>query len=150
MLFELINPSDPYTYTAASFEVAAVAACLLSTGFGCRCIDPGASDETSPILLGWEQWLGDRGIDEDWLTAHMADIADAWESFVIGSADSRADVELALSHIPTPEGRQSFLAARQDRDRSSVNQIGEVAYENARRYRRSLQKLPVVATTDTE
>lgn len=69
---------------------------------------------------------------------HTRTMGSAWESFVIGSAAARADVELALTHIPTPEGRQAFLAARQERDRTSLNEIGETAYEMARRYRKSL------------
>ena len=33
-VFELINPSDPYTFEAPSIEVAGVVAVLLSGGFG--------------------------------------------------------------------------------------------------------------------
>ena len=35
-IYELVNPSDTYTFEAPNIEVAGVAACLLSTGFGAR------------------------------------------------------------------------------------------------------------------
>jgi hypothetical protein len=53
MLFELINPSDPYTFRAPSIEVAGAVACLLSSGFGAVCRDPGMDDLSTPVLFGW-------------------------------------------------------------------------------------------------
>lgn len=38
--YELINPSDPYTFKAPDIKIAAVVACLLSTSFGARQVDP--------------------------------------------------------------------------------------------------------------
>ena len=54
-IYELVNPSDPYTFEAPNIEVAGVCACLLSSGFGAR-----GADESTPILFGWNAWLKDR------------------------------------------------------------------------------------------
>lgn len=132
-VFELINPSDPYTFVAPSLEVAAVCAAMLSTGFGARQVDPPA-DETSPVLLGWDEWLADRGIDRRWIEAHESELADAFESFLIGNLADRRDVEEALALIPA-ESREAWRARRQERHRTSINDIGESAYRWARRLR---------------
>lgn len=133
MLFELINPSDPYTFEAASIEVAGFVACMLSPGFGARCLEKD-SDESTPILFGWDEWFESRGIDSDWVDAHRDGIADAFDSFLIGSTEQRVDIEEAMAAM-TPEAREKYRAERQDRNRSSMNQIGEAAYEYAKQFR---------------
>lgn len=134
MLFELINPSDPYTFIAPSLEVAGVTACLLSSGFGARCLDVGHQDEVTPILFGWDDWLEDRGIDSEWMNAHKPELAEALESFLIGSANHRADVEAMLAMIPDDK-KEQWKNERQDRHRTSMNRIGEAAYSLAKKIR---------------
>jgi hypothetical protein len=130
-LYELVNPSDPYTFYAPSVEVAGVAAYSLSTGFGAT---PVAGGESSPVLFGWVEWFEAKGIDNAWCEAHLAEIADALDSFLIGSAAHRADVESMLDELPA-EKREAWRAKRQDRHRSSMNQIGEAAYARAKQLR---------------
>jgi len=130
-LYELCNPSDPYTFYAPTVEVAGVAACLLSTGFGAVSID---GEERTPILFGWDEWLTEKGIDETWFKTHALEIADALDSFMIGDAARRADVDSMLELLP-PEKRNQWVAERQERRRSSLNKIGERAYELAQKFR---------------
>lgn len=132
MLYELINPSDRYTFEAPSIEVAGAVAVLLSEGFGAKPVH--GDGETTPILFGWNAWLKDRGIDEAWIKSHCGELADAYDSFLIGGANERADVESMLAMLP-PEKREQWRAERQDRHRSSLNQIGERAYQLAKRFR---------------
>jgi len=139
VLFELINPSDPYTFRAPSIEVAGAVACLLSTGFGARCLDEGHEDEQTPVLFGWNEWLEGRGINQDWIESHKAEIADAFDSFLIGKANERADVESMLALIPEDKQAQ-WRAERQDRHRTSLNQIGERAYQLAKRLRNGVSR----------
>jgi hypothetical protein len=131
-LYELINPSDPYTFEAPSIEVAAASAWLLSSGFGAKAID---GDEATPVLFGCEDWMKARGMDSaGWFTAHESEIAAALDSFLIGKAADRADVEDMLAELPE-EKREAWRARRQDRHRTSLNQIGERAYQLAEKLR---------------
>ena len=131
-LYELINPSDPYTFYANSIEVAGVAAVLLSEGFGAKPVD--GVGESSPVMFGWEVWLKERAIDSNWMDAHRLEVAAALDSFLIGGAATRADVESMLAELP-PEKREGWRLARQDRHRTSMNKIGEAAYKMAKRLR---------------
>ncbi len=83
-------------------------------------------------------WLGfllkEQGIDDAFVTAHSREIAEAWDSFLIGSPAHRRDVEELLSKLPEAE-REKARDERQDRNRSSMNQIGEAAYRYAKAYR---------------
>ena len=133
MLFELINPSDPYTFRAPSIEVAAVAVVQLSCHMGAKCIDPGC-DESTPVMFGWDDWLESRGINGDWAHAHLDEVADALDSFLIGDPAFRADIESAMELIPEDK-REQWRLERQDRHRSSMNQIGEAAYQRAKSLR---------------
>jgi hypothetical protein len=135
-LYELINPSDHYTFYAPSIEVAGTAVLLLSKGFGAAPVS--GEGESSPILFGWEVWLDDKGIDRDWIKAHSVEIADALDSFLIGDAEARADWESMLEAQPftvPPEKRAELRNQRQDRHRTSMNQIGESAYALAKQLR---------------
>lgn len=131
-LYELANPSDPYTFYAPSVEVAGMAAALLSTRFGATPVD--GEGESSPVLFGWDEWMNEKGIDSDWIEAHSAEIADALDSFLIGDAAKRADVESMLDMLPDDK-KQEWRDQRQDRHRSSLSQIGEAAYQLAERLR---------------
>lgn len=138
MLFELINPSDPYTFRAPSIEVAGAAVALLSTSFGAKCLDEGV-DESTPVLFGWNEWLEDRGINDEWVLDNSEAIADALDSFLIGDARHREDVEAMLSEIPE-DRREAVRNDRQGRNRSSMNAIGENAYAIAKALRARLAK----------
>ena len=138
MLYELINPSDPYTFHAPSLEIAGVCAVLLSTGYGATPLE-GDSDETTPILFGWKEWLDARGIDDAWMIAHYSEIADAYDTFLIGGEKERKDVESMLAMLPE-EKREEWRAQRQDRHRSSLSAIGERAYKYAKHFREKVGK----------
>jgi hypothetical protein len=127
-LYELINPSDPYTFYAPNIEIAGVAAALLSTGFGAKPVD--GEGESSPVLFGWGEWMKDKGIDSKWIELHSNEIAAALDTFLIGGAAARGDVEKMLEMLPE-EKRQEWKESRQDRHRSSMTQIGETAYKLA-------------------
>lgn len=133
-IYELINPSDPYTFEAGSIEVAGVAAATLSTGFGAQEVGCEDEGESTPVMFGWDEWLKEHGIDSDWIAAHRTEIADALDSFLIGNPADRQDVEDMLAELP-PDKQESWKARRQDRHRTSMNQIGESATNLARRLR---------------
>jgi len=127
-LYELANPSDPYTFYAPTIEVAGAAVALLSTSFGAIPVD--GEGESTPVLFGWEEWLKEKGIDSKWADSHRLEIADALDSFLIGGADKRADVESMLRML-SDDKKKEWRDERQNRRRSSLNQIGESAYKTA-------------------
>lgn len=131
-VYELINPSDPYTFVAPSIEVAGACAVSLSSKYGARDL---ATDEQTPVWFGWPEWLADRGIDNAWAKANAAAIADAFDSFLIGKPSHREDVESMLKLIPE-EKREQWRNERQERHRSSLSQIGERAYQLAKQWRK--------------
>jgi len=137
-LWILMNPSDPYTFRAPTLEVAGAAVAMLSTSFGARPAD-GQGEET-PVLFGWEEWLAARGIDRAWMVAHREDLAAALDSFLIGAPEEREEVERQLALLPEDQ-RAAWRDERHERLRSSVDDIGEEAYETARRLRQ-LQPAP--------
>ncbi|MEK0268253.1 hypothetical protein WM008_01025 [Vibrio vulnificus] len=133
-LWVLDNPSDPYTFYAPNVEIAGIVACSLSGGFGAHQADN--SQERTPILFGWEEWFEEKGIlDLQAYAKENADtIADAFDSFLIGDANKRKDVEHMLELLPEDK-KQEWRDSRQERMRSSLNQTGERAYLYAKRYR---------------
>lgn len=134
ILFELVNPSDPYTFYAPSVQIAGIVAYSLAPGFGAKAV---GQDLSTPVFLGWDEWMQSHGIDDDFAEQHRSEIADAFDSFVIGTAARRADVESMLARLPESE-RQAWRDERQDRHRSSESKIGEVAYEYAKRLREAI------------
>lgn len=139
-LWELANPSDPYTFYAKSVEVAAVVSCLLSTGFGA--FQPRDSKaERTPVLFGWEEWFKEKGIESvtDFIDANALELAEAFDSFLIGDQDRREDVDSMIA-ILTEEQLKQWKLERQDRKRTSMNQIGEKAYQLADTLRKRAAK----------
>jgi hypothetical protein len=142
-VYELINPSDPYTFEAPDILVAGVAVCMLSSAFGANRISDDI-DESTPVIFGWQEWLDSHGIDAAWVKAHRAEIADALDSFLIGDANGRVDVQTMLAELPE-EKREAWRAQRQDRHRTSMNKIGEGAYVLAKQLRDNLVELQLEA-----
>lgn len=141
-IYELINPSDPYTFKAPDIKVAGMAALLLSSGkFGARQIEPEQDEpESSPALFGWKPWLQEQGITPEWTGANKEIIADALGSFLIGDLHDRHEVHETLALLP-PGKREGWLANRHDRRRSSMNNIGAAAHKLARQMRDAAKKL---------
>ncbi len=147
--YELINPSDPYTFKAPNLEVAGAAVVLLSTSYGAEQVDPKpepGSDCSTPVLFGWQKWLDARGINDTWVVEHAKEIADALDSFLIGKPSERKDVESMLAML-TKKQQEKWRAERQDRHRTSMSQIGETAYQTAANLRNLAKKKPTPEKT---
>lgn len=147
MLYKIVNPSDPYTIEAYALDVAFVACLLL--GDGQYAFDPlGTTDEARklpsvPALIfgGGEEWCLlhlDKGFEQtvhDVLTDKRRELADCLDSCVIGSASARLDFLKAMQGMADPAEREKYREERQDRLRSSLNDIGTRAYKLAAKYR---------------
>lgn len=129
-LWELINPSDAYTLQGG-FKAVALATLLLGEGrYAAREV---RGDREVPILFtGAREWFRERfGQDIDVAAqVNRKDMADALDSVMIGSPQSRQAYETALRHIPEA-GRAAYRAEVLDGARSSINDIGERAWRLA-------------------
>ena len=138
--YELITPSDPYTFKAPNIEIAGCVTVFLSTSFGAKQIDPpNPGGERTPMIFGWAEWLEDHGIDQTFIDNNLSEIADAFDSFLIGNINSRRDAEEMLSLLPA-EKQEEWKANRQNRHRTSMNKIGEAAMKYTKAYREAAMK----------
>lgn len=98
--FELVNPSDPYTFTAPNLETAALAVVLLGRGrYGAKSLDGG---KDVPIFL--------LGGHDEWFTENFG-----------------RTVQESLDHIAHEAIAACLDTLAIDGERSSLNNIGEGA-----------------------
>lgn len=139
MEYELINPSDPYTFIAADYETAVLTVFCLGPAYGARPKDGG--EEVPIFIFGGavdlykEKFLHtpDDGLDEKGQA-----VADALASMMLGDFEDRRRYELALSSIDDPEKKARFIDGWQD-GRSSLNDIGGEAHKLAERMRKRVK-----------
>ncbi len=133
--YELINPSDPYTFIAPDKEVAALVVFTISTLYGAKSKD--GLEEIPVFIFGgsaeWYQGEFGRTPDEG-LADRRKQVAGALESFMYGHFEDRKRYEAALKAITDLERLDQFKAEWQD-GHSSLNDIGTYAHEMAKRIR---------------
>lgn len=125
ILYELINPSDPYTFLAADPETAALTVFCFGTAYGAE----STSDQVPVFLLSdpkeWYQEHFGRTPDEG-LEAKKSEVIKALRSFVLGTEADRKRYEGAMDCITEPEKRIAFAEQWLD-GRTSLNNIGQRA-----------------------
>lgn len=129
MQYELINPSDPYTFLAENKEVAALTVFCISTMYGAKSQD---ENEEIPVFIlgGSKEWYENefhRTPDEG-LQAEKANVAKSLQSFMYGHFEDRRRYEAALNAITDEDKREQFMREWQD-GRSSMNDIGTYAHK---------------------
>lgn len=132
-IFEIVNPSDPYTIDGTDRLAACVATLFLgSGGYGLRDAD---GELIMPILVfgGFEEWLRQQAITDfdAWMTEHIGAVIHALDSVQIGSAQDRRRMQAVWAAISDPAERAKAQAAWHDERRSSMNNIGVVARDLA-------------------
>lgn len=135
MEYELINPSDPYTFIAEDLETAALTVFLLSTAYGAK---PKTGEDKVPIFLfgGAQEWYEEnfgRTPDEG-LSAKNSSVAAALDSMMHGHFEDRKRYQAALDGIDDPEKKEKFIDEWQD-GYSSLNDIGGYAHKLAKKMR---------------
>lgn len=138
MIYKIINMSDGLTLISDDFEVAAVAVVILGEGgYGIESID---GELRTPVLLGWDKWFDDRGIDlNKYIDDNCSKIADVLDSVMLGSAKERKDLDMLLERLGEDE-RRKYIEERNDRIRSSMNDIETRAHTLAKMLRKSMEK----------
>lgn len=139
-LWELINPSDPYTFESPSHEVAALVVIALGSGKcgGREILDDGVEGLEVPIMFfGGVEWY-DKTFGRDiaaGVDALRPQVADALDSLLIGSAGERLRMERVFEAITSPEDRAAARLAWHDEKRSSLNDYGPWAASLAKNLR---------------
>lgn len=136
MQYELINPSDPYTFLAENKEIATLTVFCLGTLYGAKSQD--GTEEVPVFLLGGsKEWYVDefgRTPDEG-LEVYREEVADALSSFMLGEFEDRRRYDIALNAITEEDKRKQFIEEWQD-GRSSLNDIGTYAHELSKKMKR--------------
>lgn len=140
MQYELINPSDAYTFEANSREVAALTVFNISTAYAAHA-ETGKDDDGVPMFIfggavDWYKETFGRSPDEG-ITALITDVANALESFMLGHFEDRRRYKAALNAITDSKNRAMFMAEWQD-GRSSLNDIGTYAHRLATQIKNSI------------
>lgn len=142
--YEIINPSDAYTFSAPDFATAAAAVLLLGEGkYGARSED---DTERLPVFLfGGSgpfivETFGAVGLS-DWIDAHRAAIADALDSVMSYGFRERGAFDAACELL-SGEALQGYRAKLHDANRSSMNDIGSRAWAIAARLREPVEVQP--------
>ena len=145
MLFKIVNPSDPYTIEASSLDVAVMASVLLGQGnYQFTSLD-GGQDIPFFAFGGWDKWskehfkeslmeLSNRVMD-----TKLDEVAASLDSVLYGDEQERVQFLAKTKDMD----RNDFMAERimrQDKNRSSMNEIGERAYRMAAQLRKSIQE----------
>lgn len=132
MEYELINPSDPYTFMASSNEVAVLAVFLISASYGAKAKD-GSFEVPITMFGGGAEWYQEQfgHSADDGLSENREEVAKALESFMLGDFQDRKMYQSALNAIDDDKKREEFIAEWQD-GRSSLNDIGNRAHKLAR------------------
>lgn len=133
MQYELINPSDPYTFLAENKEVAALTVLCLSTMYGAK--SQGGNEEIPVFILGGsEEWYKNefQRTPDEGLQAEKVNVAKSLQSFLYGDFEDRRRYEAALNAITEEDKKEQFMREWQD-SRSSINDIGTYAHELGRK-----------------
>lgn len=144
IMYNLINPSDPYTFVAKNREVAALTVLSFGLVYGAMA-ENGDSDLDVPVFLltgseAAEHWylsMFNRSVSEGFKDLKK-DVISALDSFVIGNCDDRKKYEVALKYIKDKD-KENFKKEWQEAERSSLSEyIGCKAYQLAEKLRKEL------------
>ena len=129
-VYEIINPSDPYTLRAADPAIAAAACFLL--GEGQYSLHTPDGESACPLFLFGGDPLGwyERQFGTAFPTVlenRRAEVAAALESVLYGNFSAREEIDAATA-LMAPGAVRGFLAERHERLRSSLNNIGRRAW----------------------
>jgi hypothetical protein len=126
--YELVNPCDPYTFTAPDREVAALVIGALSPMYGAETEDKDESKSVPVLFDGFTKWFEEtfhRPVEES-TRARKRELGEALGSVMLGGFADRKRYEAALEAIDDPVKKEKFIRVWDD-GRTSMNRIGQHA-----------------------
>lgn len=137
MILELENPSDPITFVGDDLKVAGIACLLLGHGWYGMSDEKG--DTVIPLMMfgAHEKWLKENGIDDlsGWIRENALKVAEFLETVAYGKINDRLAFDEAIKRM-TPEKAAEHREWWNDRNRSSMNDIGAGALRLAKQFRK--------------
>lgn len=151
MLYEIINPSDPYHFEAQDLEIAAVCICVLGEGmysaqpvkkgeYGSEPVE-GAEDVPMFMFGGQDKWFKEhfnKTFEESFdevLKSRKSELADAFDSVRLGSLEDLEVYNDALNSIDDADKKEAFRKKWMDKKQTSLNDIGGRAWKLAKNTR---------------
>jgi hypothetical protein len=148
MLFEFINPSDPYHFEAPDLEIATVVTFILGEGRGAaHQVD--AEDEDKqlkvPIFLfgGAEKWVQEQfgkpleEFFEDVKKNRRQELIQSLESVTIGSLEDYRVFWKTMNEYILPEKREAYKKSYHDGKLTSMNDFGSYAWGIAKNLKKT-------------
>lgn len=144
MLYNIVNPSDPYTIEASSLDVAAMTAILLGQGqYPFHALD-GSENVPTFAFGGGDKWCDEQfkeslmEMSNRVMDTKLSQVADCLDSVLYGDEKDRVEFLAETKDM----NRQTFEATRilRHNDKiSSMNDIGDRAYRMAAKLRKSIE-----------
>jgi hypothetical protein len=143
MLYEIVNPSDPYTIEAPSLDIAAMTAILLGQGnYSFQSLE-GGQDVPAFAFGKGDEWT-QKHFKEDLMEmsnrvmdTKLREVADCLDSVLYGDAQERVDFLATTKDMDRPNFEAERAMRQLDRC-SSMNDIGSLAYRMAAKLRKSI------------
>lgn len=135
--YEIINPSDPYSFLAPDQQVATLVIVLLSPKFSGKCQETPDGSEDVPFFMfgGFEDWWA-RTFDcdvKETLEGRSGEVVEALRSTLYGRPDARQEFERLVADIPPGAARDTVRRNWNDERRTSLNDISAAAFQLADR-----------------
>ena len=130
MMFELINPSDPYFFEAPDLEIAAGISILLGEGMTPAKEVEGSLEVPFFMFGANKNWFQEKfNMSLEQFLSHLrekrkSDLIAAFESVLIGSLEDRELFFSAVASIDDPIKRESYKKEYINKKRSSANDFG--------------------------
>lgn len=153
MLFNIVNPHDPYTLEAPDLEIAANAIALIGQGqYGLHELSGDQSGNVPMFPIdGHDEWFTkqfgrDFAASLSYCMENRADeLSKALASVFIGTPAYRHEFDAEARDCVDEEEFQSLLAKRHDAKRGSLVDIGRIAWGMADMVAaKALEKAPAV------
>jgi hypothetical protein len=140
-IFEIINPSDPYTLVGSK-EAAIVAVTFLGGGkYGLG----GEDGNEMPFLMFMSEDEVDTYFKKvlgmpllDWVDNNRTELIECFDSVLIGGKGERQTFEKGLELIDDESKKKAWREEWHDRKRSSMNDIGGRAQDYALQMRQKM------------
>lgn len=121
-LYEVVNPSDAITFRATVVEAACIADRLMAALLFVKDVETGEAPEVANLVDHY---------DAIWTSAEsIKSYANAYRSFMVGTAAERLLVEDAVSHMDVEEA-DAYRAKWHKKRRTSMNDICRQVWASA-------------------